>query len=481
MSNSNTSKNHDTTVATTAATTVTADSQVWSVTELNQLARASLEQSFSGIFVEGEISDLIQHRSGHWYFTLKDEGAQLRTAMFRFQNRSVRFQPENGQQVLLTGKLSLYEPRGSYQFIAQRMEPAGLGKLQQQYDQLKQQLSEQGLFETKNKQSLPGFPRQIVVITSPQGAAITDIQTTFARRCSSVKLIVIPVAVQGEGSAQQIADAIDLANEWAVENKQSSESDELTPDTVRPDAIIVGRGGGSLEDLWAFNEAVVAHAIHRSRLPVVSAVGHESDVTIADFVADVRAATPTAAAEILSPDQQALQHRSNQLYSRLQNSLLNHIDHAKALLAALSARVKHPSYQLSQYLQRVDQLDSAMQRAILQKLQFNQQLFKQHQIRLQSLSPLLVINQQQQAVHQLSERLFRSMNAIFHTQNQRWLHLSGTLHVVSPLATLDRGYAIVTAKNGEIIQSHRHLSIGEKVTTRLRQGTFTSIVDSTAE
>lgn len=443
---------------------------VWSVSALNQHARSTLERHYSAISVEGEISDLIQHRSGHWYFTLKDDESQLRAAMFKFQNRNVRFNPENGQQVLLTGKLSLYAPRGSYQFIADRMAPAGLGQLQKAFEELKQKLQKKGFFDSSRKQSLPAMPKQVAVITSPQGAAIRDIQTTFARRYAGVKLIILPVAVQGDGAAAAIADAIDLANHWANENRTAADDQPLTVATARPEAIIVGRGGGSLEDLWAFNEQVVAEAIYRSALPVVSAVGHETDVTIADFVADVRAATPTAAAELLSPDRDQLMGQVLHLTARLQKSLGYQIERARLRLGGLAARVKHPSYQLSQYAQRLDQLDSDMQSALkLQLEQYRQQLGFLFQ-RLQASSPAHDIAPQQRELLANYHRMRLAMQNRLGSQRQHWQRLAETLNVVSPLATLNRGYAIVDDSKGNIVRSSQQVKPGDQVRARLGDG-----------
>lgn len=443
---------------------------IWSVSELNEQARQFLESNFGAVQVEGEIADLIQHRSGHWYFTLKDKNCELRAAMFKGQNRSVRFNPENGQQVLLTGKLTVYPQRGSYQLVASRMAPAGLGQLQQAYEALKQRLQEQGLFDPAHKKPLPPYPKQVAIITSPQGAAIRDIQTTFARRFAGIELLLIPVAVQGDGAAQSIAQAIDLANEWA-NNKQTGSK---TP--IRPDAIIVGRGGGSLEDLWAFNEQIVAEAIYRSELPIVSAVGHETDVTIADFVADIRAATPTAAAELLSPDQTGLLVRFSDLGRRLSNTVSYRIEHAQLRLNALSRRVKHPSHQLSQYAQRLDQLDLDMQRAISTRIATEQQRLNRLKQTVVHHSPARRIEQQQLHNQQLQQRAIRAIRQQLSDRQQQWQRLAGTLNAVSPLATLKRGYAIVEDEKGNIVRSSADVSVGDTVNAKLGDGSVSCAV-----
>ena len=458
----------------------TTNNPIWSVSELNQQARSCLERQFSGIQVEGEISGLIKHRSGHWYFTLKDDEGELRAAMFSFKNKAVSFNPENGQQVVLTGKLSLYAPRGSYQFIAERMTPAGVGQLQREFEILKRDLEKQGLFESAHKQALPDFPRQVVIITSPQGAAIRDIQTTFARRFSRIQLIVIPVAVQGEGAAQAIANAIETANDWSKDNHsdlESNTSTTLSPSNVKPDAIIIGRGGGSIEDLWAFNEAVVAQAIYRSTIPIISAVGHETDTTIADFVADVRAPTPTAAAELLSPDRQGLLQRVHHLQARLSNHISYAINHARVQLQSLAKRVKHPSYQLTQHAQRLDQLDSDMQRALSYRLERSREQIHQLQQRLFLAAPDKLIEHRHKQTLQLEDRMLRSMRSQLNDRQQHWRRVVETLNVVSPLATLKRGYAIVEDSDGSIVRSQQAVNVGDSISARLGEGSIVCTVD----
>ncbi|MEE3240942.1 MAG: exodeoxyribonuclease VII large subunit [Pseudomonadota bacterium] len=456
---------------------------ILTVTELNQQARDCLENNFGRIEVEGEISDLLQHRSGHWYFTLKDEQSQLRCAMFKFQNRTVRFQPEDGQQVQLKGKLSLYAPRGNYQFIVERMQAAGSGQLQKAFDALKIRLAQQGWFDTDNKQALPSLAKQVVIITSPQGAAIRDMQTTFARRFAGIRLVIIPVPVQGDGAAQAIAEAIAKANQWAKASDQSKPllSVGRKKEVLAPEAIIIGRGGGSLEDLWAFNELVVAEAIHESALPIVSAVGHETDTTIADLVADVRAATPTAAAELLSPDRAALEQQFASFSDQLKRQLNYRLNEAQSLLKGLARRVKHPSHQLNQQVQRVDHLDNQLFRSINQTLSNKRQLLEQLQQRLMVSSPAETIQQQQVDTQNLSQRLSLAINHSLHSRQLEWRRLVETLHVVSPLATLNRGYSIVTAASGDILRSHTSVIKGDEINAKLADGDLQCVVVSCTE
>ena len=447
-----------------------ANNPVWSVSQLNELARDTLETEFGAVRVEGEISDLLQHRSGHWYFTLKDADAQLRVAMFRYQNRSVRFNPQNGQAVQLGGKLSLYPQRGSFQLIASSMVPAGTGKLQRAFEQLKAELQAQGLFADARKKPLPTMPRQIAIITSPQGAAVRDIVITFKRRYPAAELLVIPAHVQGNDAAASLVAGIELANSLA-----SKPAPQAHPDGLhwRPEAIIVGRGGGSLEDLWAFNERSVAEAIAASALPVVSAVGHESDVTIADLVADVRAATPTAAAELLSPDQQSLGQRLENLAGTLHRAMRRQLVQERASLDHLRRGLRDPREKLQQYAQQLDQLDLRLLRAMNSLFRLSETRLKQSSARLQQHSPAAGITRQMARFEQLGAELRQSMLELLHQKRQRWLQQSSTLNAVSPLATLDRGYAILQAESGLVITSASDVAVGQQLTGRLSRGQLT--------
>ncbi len=438
---------------------------VWSVSQLNELARDMLETEFGAVSVEGEISDLLQHRSGHWYFTLKDADAQLRVAMFRYQNRSVRFNPENGQAVQLGGKLSLYPQRGSFQLIASTMVPAGVGKLQRAFEQVKAELQAQGLFATERKRPLPAMPRQVAIVTSPQGAAIRDIVITFKRRYPGARLLVIPAQVQGSEAAASIAAGIRRANELASR-----------PDSARreqhwqPEAIIVGRGGGSLEDLWAFNERVVAEAIANSALPVVSAVGHESDVTIADLVADVRAATPTAAAELLSPDQRALAGQLANATATLHRAIERRLQLERVNLRHLRRGLRHPGETLQQRAQQLDQLDLRAQRAMERRMRSTEARLGQASAKLHLHSPAASIARQMAQFEQLAARLRRVTLELLHQRRQRWLQCTSTLNAVNPLATLDRGYAIIQTDAGAVISGAEEVEIGQQLAGRLSRG-----------
>jgi len=332
--------------------------EILTVSDLNKSARRLLEGEFPMIFVEGEISNFSIPASGHWYFTLKDSKAQLRSAMFRGSNRKIRFVPRNGLQIIVRGRISLYEGRGEFQMIAEFMEEAGDGALRRAYETLKNQLETEGLFSSELKKQLPALPKHLAIVTSPTGAAIRDVLQILKRRFPAMAVSVIPVQVQGEESIQQIVEAISFANRAFVNNAQASRS--LTKDGGDIDAILLTRGGGSLEDLWSFNTEPVARAIAGSKIPVISAIGHETDTTIADFVADVRAPTPSAAAEILSPDGESwmrdflqTENALHRYVLQLQESLNNNLMH-------LSRRLRHPGQRIQDWYQRLDDLEARL-------------------------------------------------------------------------------------------------------------------------
>lgn len=434
------------------------------VTQLNRETSQLLAEHFLSVLVEGEISNATQPSSGHLYFTLKDANAQVRCAMFRTQLRRLAFKPENGKQVVVRAQVSLYEPRGDYQLIIEHIEEAGDGALRRAFDALKLKLSEQGLFDGAHKQSLPTLPRAIGVITSPSGAAIRDILTVLQRRFAAIPVIVYPVAVQGDNAKHEIARAIATANRL----KQC-------------DVIILGRGGGSLEDLWAFNEEAVARAIYDSEIPIISAVGHETDFTIADFVADLRAATPSAAAEHASPDQQQWLSRFVYLESKLQQQLQRQLNQKQQALDWLSQRLQqqHPGQKLARNVRRMEELEVRLKLAIHTKLRHMTGSIEAKSAKLWQHNPTVIINSHKQRQDYLSKRLAAAVAHKLEQFKQRLLNSSQTLHAVSPLATLNRGYAMaIQPSSGEIIRSTEQLKLGDMVQTRLAQGQFTSQIKS---
>lgn len=433
---------------------------ILTVSQLNRATSRLLDEHFLSVLVEGEISNLSAPSSGHLYFSLKDANAQVRCAMFKTQQRRLGFKPENGKHVIVKAQVSLYEPRGDFQLIVEQLEEAGDGALRRAFDALKLKLSEEGLFDTVNKQNLPALPQTIGVITSPSGAAVRDILTVLRRRFSAVSVIIYPVAVQGDNAKYEITKAIALANEQQ-----------------QCDVLILGRGGGSLEDLWAFNEEMVARAIFASTIPIISAVGHETDVTIADFVADLRAATPSAAAEHAVPDQQAWLSRFVQLETRFNQLLQRKLSQKQQAFAWLSKRLQqqHPGQKLARNAQRLDELELRLTQAMHTKIHRNQSRVEAKIAQLWQHNPAVTINNYQQKQDYLSKRLMTVICHKLENLNQQLLNVSQTLHAVSPLATLNRGYALVIKQpSGQLIRSTEQLKPGDIVETRLAEGRFTS-------
>lgn len=478
---------------------------ILTVTQLNYSVRHTLETQLGSVWLTGEISNLAVPVSGHWYLTLKDDKSQVRCAMFRGSNMRVKFKPQNGMNVLVRANVSLYEPRGDYQLIIETMQPAGDGLLQQRFDELKMKLAAEGLFALERKRQLPPFVKKVGVITSSTGAALQDILHILQRRDPSLAVLIYPTMVQGASAAADIAATIDLANE----------RDEC-------DVLIVGRGGGSLEDLWCFNEEIVARAIFRSHIPIISAVGHETDVTIADFVADVRAPTPSAAAELVSQDRSVLQQRLNYFserlflaFDRLWNEKLRHFSQLSHRL-----QTQHPERQLQQQIRRIEQLSARAVAALQLNMTRKQHRWQLLQSKLPHLHPKQQLQRQTQHLAQLNQRATAQIERLLqgklqqqqrlvqrveklplshdiHRQQvyltqietkiayllerqwlqaqQRWQMLCAKLDGLSPLKILARGYS-VTQANGHIVTQAAQLKIGDQLTTTLQQGEVVSEV-----
>jgi exodeoxyribonuclease VII large subunit len=431
---------------------------ILSVGQLNRQSRQLLENHFQSIWVTGEISNLALPASGHWYFTLKDENAQIRCAVFRNMNFRLRFKPENGDQVLLRGKISLYENRGDYQLIGQHMEPVGDGALQRAFEQLKNKLAKEGLFEQSRKQDIPARPRHIAVITSAQGAAIHDILSVLRRRHANTLITIIPSQVQGDQAAGQLCAGITLANQQA---------NKLTP---KIDTLLISRGGGSLEDLWPFNEESVARAIATSKLPVVSAVGHETDFTIADLVADLRAPTPSAAAELLSPDSRELFLRLERAGQSLTKATHKHLQLLGQQTEWLRKRLRHPGNRLQEQAQRLDDIEQRLQRASQRVIQEASTALTVQGTRLNTLTPGHQITQYQLHNSGLKQRLYQSIAYRMKSARESMQNQAQLLNSISPLNTLQRGYAIVSDEQGEIVRSSSQVGPGEQITARLAAG-----------
>jgi exodeoxyribonuclease VII large subunit len=440
--------------------------QIFSISELNRDVRQLLERGFPLMWIQGEISNLTRASSGHWYFSLKDDKAQVQCAMFRNRNRLAQIKPENGQEVLVRARVTLYEPRGNYQLVCEHMEEAGIGALQRQFEQLKQKLSSEGLFATEHKQALPQWAQRIGVITSPSGAAIRDVISVLGRRFPLAEIIIYPVQVQGDAAPMQICRALGVAIQRA-----------------EVDVLLLTRGGGSLEDLWAFNDEQVARAIFDCPIPTVSAVGHEIDFTIADFVADVRAPTPSAAAELLSQDQLELQQTLSRLQQRLTHQQIQYIRQQQKLLTATRSRLQHPSRILHQQLQRVDELELRLRRGQQHRMQHRHHALQQAWLRLQQHSPASSLNQTSQKVSYLQRELTQVMRNLLTAAQHRLAKNSHTLQVISPLATLSRGYAIAKKKDKQntLIKDSAQVSLGEEIEISLGRGRLISQVKTKYE
>ena len=437
----------------------TNERHVFSVSELNLFAKNLLENTLPSLWLEGEISNLAQPRSGHIYLTLKDDNAQVRGAMFKGRNMRLKFRPSNGLQVLVKGRLSLYTPRGDYQLIIDEMEEAGLGALQRAFEQLKQSLHQEGLFDDSYKKPIPSHPTSIGVITSPTGAAVHDITSVLARRFPLLPVTVYPVAVQGNDAPQQLINALATANR----RKDC-------------DVLIIGRGGGSLEDLWAFNDEQLARAIFSSKIPIVSAVGHQVDFTIADFVADMRAPTPSAAAEMLSQDQDELYGTFSGYQRWLQDKISQIISDRQQSLGWLEKQLIHPGKRLEEHGQRLDDLESRLLLQVTQSLNLRKAEVATLSAQLQAQTPSHHIAQLTQRIQSLQQRSRRACKQALKDGQTTLAHTAHRLETVSPLATISRGYSITKDKKGLLLRDCSSIKVGDTITTQLKEGTLSSLV-----
>jgi len=440
---------------------------VYSVSRLNQAARNLLEQGLPRVWIEGELSNISRPSSGHVYFTLKDSKAQVRGAMFRSRAQLLRFKPEEGMQVVVRAKVSLYEPRGDYQLIAESMEQAGDGVLQQAFELLKRKLEQEGLFDAALKRPLPALPARIGVITSPSGAAVRDVLSVLRRRFPAIPVLVYPVPVQGKDAGRQIAAMLRSA---AARNDC--------------DVLILTRGGGSLEDLWAFNEEVVARAIHDCPIPLISAVGHEIDFTIADFVADQRAPTPSAAAELASPDQAEWLARFATLQQRLVRHLRQQLDGATQRLGWLNQRLqlRHPGQYLRQQAQRLDELEQRRRLFINAYLNRLQHTLNAATGRLRQATPGHRIARTELQRRALLQRMQAALRTLLQDRRRQLAVACKSLDTISPLATLERGYAIVSRKaDNRVLHTATAVTPGEQVEARLAAGRLLCSVDEVLE
>lgn len=439
---------------------------VFTVSQLNQRAKQLLEITFTSVKVEGEISNLSRPSSGHWYFTLKDKGAQVRCAMFRSRTAQLKFLPKEGDKIIVRGKVSLYENRGDYQLIVDAMKPSGEGQLQQAFIQLKQTLGAEGLFSSEHKQKIPSNIQRIAIVTSPTGAAIHDILTVLKRRFPSIQVDLYPVQVQGQQAAQQIIEAINSINASSQQNKNTS-----------ADVIIIGRGGGSIEDLWCFNDETLARTIFNSALPIVSAVGHEVDFTISDFVADVRAPTPSAAAEMLSPDQQEYWLKFDHLASRFKKSMTQQLQNKQWQLKNAQQRLQHPGDTLRKHAQSLDMLELRLQQSQNNRIRALSQRLTSAQQKLQQNSPANKLQHINSQLQYLQQRLNSSMTLLLTHKKEQLHNKALILNAVSPLNTLGRGYSILQDADESIVHDSHEVKKGDRLTARLGQGKLTLSVE----
>ena len=435
-------------------TTPSTSRQILTVTKLNRLARTVLEGEVGMVWLSAEVSNFVCAASGHWYFTLKDNKAQVRAAMFKNTNRAIRQRPKEGDKILVRASVGLYEPRGDYQLIVEHLESDGEGQLKQQFEALKQKLHSEGLFDPAKKQALPSYIQRIGIVTSSTGAALHDVLTVLKRRSPATEVIVYPSMVQGETASAQLIEALNKAN-------QRNETD----------VILLTRGGGSLEDLWCFNDEKLAYAIAQSSLPVISAVGHEIDVTIADFVADLRAPTPSAGAELLSQDVKAQQERIVTLYKALVRNTHNVLQQGRHRYQAAVQQLQmvHPSVKLQTQSQHIDRLQLRLSHQIQARLSHAQQRQQQAISRLQRHDPQQQLGRLQDRTVNLQQRLASAITKQLGNERQRLSSSVQLLQSVSPLSTLARGYSI-TFDDDTPITSITSVDQGQAMTTRVADG-----------
>ena len=427
--------------------------RIWQVSELNHAARTLLESRFGIVTVIGEISGFTAARSGHWYFRLKDMDGQVSCAMFRNRNLYCDFSPKEGDLVHFQAKVSIYPGRGDYQLIGEKIQLAGSGNLQQAFVALKQKLLDEGLFEEQHKRAIPSHCQRIAVISSADGAAIHDFLKVLQQRMPSLAVDLLPVTVQGPNAAFESAKAIELCNLLG-----------------QHDVIVLTRGGGSIEDLWSYNDEHLARTIYASLIPTLSAVGHETDFTIADFAADCRMPTPSAAAELVSQDQGELVHRVGQIERQLRQQWHKHLQHQQLDVARLRALLKHPGQSLNDQSQRLDHIQARLEQAALKNLQTKHGRYNQRQASLLSSNPNVFIKSHTRHVMQLSQRLTTAQKSSLSQQSQRFSSLATQLNQLSPLHTLSRGYSVTQNEQGTVITETGQINAKQKLKLSLVDG-----------
>jgi len=436
--------------------------EIISVSEINRRAKSILEENFHFVWIQGEDSNFFSAASGHWYFSLKDESSEIRCAMFANKSHRITFEPKDGDHLVLNGTLSIFEGRGQYQIIVEHIELAGEGALLKAFEELKKKLLTEGLFDDSHKKKLPSYPRSIAVVTSPDGAVIQDIINVLSRRSPFFNLTVVPTLVQGEKAAPLICEALNKASN--LENI---------------DLIILARGGGSIEDLWAFNNEEVARAIVNCPIPLVSAVGHETDFTISDFVADIRAPTPSIAAEIISQPYSELKETLEGYQSYLLKSVESQFDSQRTSITNLIKRIRHPGDKLREIGQKVDYLETALIQEMHQKVSFKKNQLNLTQLSLQQNSPQNKVKEAKVYLQNASKDLLKAFNLKIERKRKLLGELVATIEAVSPLSVLARGYSIIsTEPEGKILSSSNQVKIGQTISAVLNKGSIKAEVKS---
>ena len=436
--------------------------EIISVSEINRRAKSILEENFPFVWIQGEVSNFFSAASGHWYFSLKDESSEIRCAMFANKSHRITFEPKDGDHLVLNGTLSIFEGRGQYQIIVEHIELAGEGALLKAFEELKKKLLTEGLFDDSLKKKLPSYPRNIAVVTSPDGAVIQDIINVLSRRSPFFNLTVVPTLVQGEKAAPLICEALNKASN--LENI---------------DLIILARGGGSIEDLWAFNNEEVARAIVNCPIPLVSAVGHETDFTISDFVADIRAPTPSIAAEIISQPYSELKETLEGYQSYLLKSFESQFDSQRTRITNLIKRIRHPGDKLREIGQKVDYLETALIQEMHQKVSFKKNQLNLTQLSLQQNSPQNKVKEAKVYLQNASKELLKAIKLKIERKRKLLGELVATIEAVSPLSVLARGYAIIsTEPEGKILSSSNQVKIGQTISAVLNKGSIKAEVKS---
>lgn len=425
--------------------------EIISVSDLNKLVRGQLETRFNLIWIKGEISNFKPHTSGHFYFSLKDSKAQVSAVMFKGFNQGLKFKPKDGLEVIVRGKITVYEPRGSYQVFCELMEPVGAGALQLAFEQLKKKLELEGLFAQSKKRPLPEHPKHVAIVTSPTGAAIRDILNILGRRNKGLRVTIVPALVQGAGAAASIVEAMKKA--------------QMLSDI---DVMIVGRGGGSIEDMWCFNEEPVARAIATCRVPIISAVGHEIDFTIADFVADLRAPTPSAAAELVAKNSDELLSNLDKLKQRLWKSWTHTLHIRKQSLQHYSQRLVDPKRYLQEMMQRCDELTFRLENGLKNIMRSKQQKVVLYLSRLGSPAERLKLRQQR--VQKAFEKLGMLIRAQLQKKDTRMIRAAGVLDSLSPLKVVSRGYSVIRKANGEVVRSSKQVKVSDQLSVQMAEG-----------